>query len=189
MPSHIDEILDDVLAAEGGYQDMAQDSGNWYKGKNLGTNRGVTPKALAKYTGKDPTKQDMQNLTEATARKLYKKNYVDPIVRNLHPHADILPQLVDMNINHGYSNTVVMLQRALGTTVDGQAGLGTRKEMQKFDPMILNDKLVDSRKDFYTTIVRNNPSQSRFIGGWMNRAESYRPEEPQVGEQYAPNGP
>jgi len=174
MPKSVDEILDQVLISEGGYQDDVEDHGNFYKGQNLGTNMGVTPAALAKYRGKDVTREDMLNLTEKEARDLYKKNYVDPIVRNLDPDPAVLPQLVDMNINHGYKNTVVLAQRAAGAKVDGQAGPGTRDSLKKVDPMVLNNTLVDVRKRFYNDIVKSKPDMGKYINGWHHRAEEYR---------------
>jgi lysozyme family protein len=173
MGDSVDTILTKVLRSEGGYQDKQEDDGNWYKGKNLGTNMGITPHALAKYRGTTVTKKDMLNLTEKEAREIYRQDYVAPIVRNLNPPADVLPQLVDMAINHGYGNTVVMVQRAVGTQVDGKAGPGTRKALQALDSKTLNNNLVNTRKQFYSDIVKRDSKQQVFLRGWLNRAEEY----------------
>lgn len=174
MSDPIKQILDGVLREEGGYQDHPEDSGNWYKGKNLGTNFGITPKVLAEYTGKEPTVKTMKNLTEQTARDIYRKKYVAPIVKNMNPPKEVLPQLVDMNINHGYGNTAVLYQRAAGAKVDGKIGPGTRQAASRLPVRALNNRLVDVRKKFYSDIIKNRPDQATFRNGWMDRAEHYR---------------
>lgn len=175
MSDPVDDILNTVIRHEGGYQNMPEDKGNWYKGKNLGTKYGITPAVLSAHLGRDVTQQDMKSLSESTARAIYRKEYVDPIIRNLSPSPDVLPHLVDMNINHGYGNMAVIVQRAAGAKVDGKVGPGTRKAIQSMDELQFRNNLVDQRKQFYSDIIKRDPTQQKFQNGWMNRAESWRP--------------
>lgn len=170
----VNTVLGKIIAAEWGYQNHPEDTGNWYKGKNLGTKHGITPKALAKHLGRDVTEKDIRGVTPATALAIFKKEYVSGIKRSIQPHRKVLPQLVDMNVNHGYKNTVKMYQRAVGTKVDGRMGPKTRAKASSIDPTSLNNTLVDVRKDFYRNIVKSRPNQKIFLNGWLKRAESYR---------------
>ena len=86
-------------------------------------------------------------------------------------------ELVDMVVNHGYSNTVPIVQRAINTKVDGASGKGTRKAIQDAlkNPNSLQIELVKNRASFYNDIVKRDPSQSEFLKGWLSRAYSFLP--------------
>jgi lysozyme family protein len=172
MPT-VKEMLDTVIKHEGGYQDDAEDHGNFYKGQNLGTNYGITPKALAAFRGEDVTKDDMYTLTEEEARAVYRKEYVAPILR-MNPPKEVVPHMVDMAINHGPRNAVKILQKAVGATPDGAYGPGTKKAIQAYKGD-LSTGLVESRKGFYEGVIQNRPHMEKYRNGWMNRAESWRP--------------
>jgi hypothetical protein len=38
----------------------------------------------------------------------------------------------------------------------------------------LFEKIFNVRKKFFIDIVRNNPSQKRFIKGWLNRLNDFK---------------
>lgn len=170
-------VIDTILKHEGKYQNSSKDRGNWNsKGDQVGTNYGITPQVYEEHFGVIPTQADMKSLTEAQAREIYEKRYVDPVKRNLkidesHP---AFQQLVDMTVNHGYSGMVTMLQRATGAKVDGKAGPGTQKAMQGIDPVKLNELLVDVRIDEYNRQAKSNPDKQVWLRGWINRANSFR---------------
>ena len=177
----ISNVIDTILKHEGGYTNNPKDTGNYNYNKELvGTNFGISAKVFEDYTGKPATASDIKNMTEDTARKIYNKNYITPVTKNLGIPEDspIFEQVVDMVVNHGYSNTVPIVQMAVNTKVDGASGKGTRKAIQKAlkNPDSLQKELVKNRAGFYNDIVKRDPNQSVFLKGWLNRAYSFLPE-------------
>jgi len=175
LGEQVEKALKTILEHEGGYQKAAEDRGNYTSsGKLVGTNYGISAKVLEQVLGKEPTVEDMKNLSEETAKSIYLKQYVLPVTRNLGipPEAKEFPQVLDMVINHGYANTVPIVQRAAGVKVDGKSGPGTRKAIQ--DKLgSLTNPLIEKRKEFYKQIVKEDSSQSKFLDGWLTRAESF----------------
>ncbi len=178
--SKIDKVLDTILDHEGGFQISSKDKGNYNSAGDLvGTNFGISAPVYEKYIGKPPSVSDMKNITEGEARKIYKKSYITPVTKNLGipPESDVFGQVVDMVVNHGYGNTVPIVQRAIGNIkVDGKSGAGTRKAISKElkdNPTGFNNSLVNSRSNFYKQIVNNDPNQQEFIKGWLDRASSF----------------
>lgn len=168
----IDKALDVVLTHEGGYQANSKDKGNYTStGYLAGTNHGISARLYEQVTGTPPTAEDMKKLTKEEARTIYKSEFVEPVQRNLklQPDNALFVPVVDMAVNHGYQNAVKILQDAAGITVDGLAGPETRRAISKVTPT----KLAKARKKFYYNIVKENPTQVRFLPGWIKRAESF----------------
>jgi hypothetical protein len=170
-------VLDTILVAEGGYQTLPKDKGNYRPdGTLVGTNRGITSQALATYKGVNAntiTAEDIKAVTEQDAREIYINNYY------LKPKLDMLPDNIrasvfDMNINAG-SNSIKILQRLAGLTgeeVDGGMGPNTLKAIEK--AAITPDQYADARIKYYKEVVKKDPEKKEFLDGWINRANKYR---------------
>ena len=88
----------------------------------------------------------------------------------------IAAQYYDCGINCGIRPAVKMLQSSVNECigsdlkVDGVIGPRTINAVNSIDP---NDMLLDiyikMRMDYYIEIGRENPSQRRFLDGWINR--------------------
>lgn len=72
-------------------------------------------------------------------------------------------------VNHGVTNASKFLQRALGVEDDGRIGPATLGAVNLSDERVICQKICDLREDFYRTIVRNRPTQARFLNGWLSR--------------------
>ncbi|WP_197056593.1 glycoside hydrolase family 108 protein [Luteibacter mycovicinus] len=176
----IARIIDSVLAAEGGgtYTNNPTDRGG-------PTRYGITERTarLAGYTG------PMQALPEATARTIYRQQYVtvpgfDQIVA-IDP--DIGALLVDIGVNMGPARAANFLQRWLngfnvgGTRyavlkVDGNAGAVTRDALRAFlrwrGPLgaaALLRAIKGVRDTAYLALAESDPAQRQFLYGWINR--------------------
>ena len=175
----ISGLLDGVLKAEGGYQASPEDTGNYNsEGKLVGTNHGISAKVLSTHLNKPASMDDMKNLTVREAKNIYRKNYIKPVTENLGIKATdpAFYQVLDMVVNHGYSNAVPIIQRALGVAVDGKSGPATRKAIKetKKDSKKFNNDLVAKRKDFYMDIAKSSPEEGEaFLDGWLNRASTF----------------
>ena len=61
-----------------------------------------------------------------------------------------------------------------GATQDGEVGPGTAKLANAMNEFDLCRLLCDRREKFYRDIVAANPSQARFINGWLRRINEMR---------------
>jgi lysozyme family protein len=75
----------------------------------------------------------------------------------------------DICVNNGVGRSAKMLQQAVGATVDGQIGPNTLAAVNGADVGGLIRKLNDIRVARYNQIVQNDPTQQKFINGWMRR--------------------
>lgn len=69
---------------------------------------------------------------------------------------------------------IVIPQRILGLVEDGIVGNRTLSAINSYDPKELHKKIFKARVDFLNNIVKNNPSQKRFIKGWLNRLNDFK---------------
>ena len=124
-----EDIIDGVLKWEAGYQTNTKDSGNFYEGKLVGTNFGISARTLAEYLGRTPTSEDMQNLTKEEAKKIYKTNYYDRYKIDQLPEdlKEVAMHSVVMSGNKGIKD----IQQLIGVEDDGSIGPNTLKALEK----------------------------------------------------------
>jgi lysozyme family protein len=85
----------------------------------------------------------------------------------------------DFQVNSG-NNAGKLLQRVLNTlgaspqlAVDGSVGKGTMAALARADAVAVYQAYKQGRKDFYNRIVANDPTQQRFLNGWLARVNSF----------------
>jgi lysozyme family protein len=143
-----DEIIDDIIRREGGYVDHPADKGG-------PTRWGITMATLSHYRQRAVTVGEIQALTEAEARDIYREQYVAPFRRfAAYPH--LLALAVDSAVQHGVSRVQ-----------------GWLYAIPSVDPEINYRGLLAARMRFYGQIIRNDPSQAVFAAGWMNRLSEF----------------
>jgi lysozyme family protein len=81
--------------------------------------------------------------------------------------------IVDWCVNSGMVG-LRKVQDIAGCKPDGIAGPITLSLINTSDPKSLFDRIWDARKQFYTNIVKKNPSQKVFMNGWMNRLHMFK---------------
>lgn len=176
----IKQIITDIIAKEGGYNNHPLDKGG-------PTKYGITRISYAEYfkrhyenIGADDIKAISKDLAEKIYYTLY---YVRPNINKL-PEL-IQPVILDMAVNHGRRGAIKMLQQTLlddgyiFSQPDGIIGEKTIDAAEKAVTELgthLIDNLINTRLDYYNNIISNDPSQSAFKNGWFARAESFRPE-------------
>lgn len=77
-------------------------------------------------------------------------------------------------VNHGVGRAAKFLQVAAGVTADGVIGPVTINSANSKDAKILIKSIANQRKKFYNDIVASNPSQGKFLTGWMRRIEEVK---------------
>lgn len=101
----------------------------------------------------------------------YKKGYWDTMMLDLVKDDRIRHFLFDFAVNSGTKNASKTVQRIVGVGVDGICGKNTVNAINKTHSKSLVDALIREREKFLIGIVRKNPSQEKFLKGWLKRCE------------------
>ncbi|MEM0910905.1 MAG: glycosyl hydrolase 108 family protein [Pseudomonadota bacterium] len=170
------DMLNDVIAKEGGYVNHPADRGG-------PTKYGITQKTLSKYLEKAVSIDEVKALDIETARDIYELRYYrSPKIDRLSP--EIQPFIFDSAVNHGPRRAIKFVQHVCNDAgygplvLDGLMGPKTKAQARACceelgDWMLL--ALIEERQIFYIRIVENNDSQQVFLKGWLNRARSFIP--------------
>lgn len=81
--------------------------------------------------------------------------------------------LVDWVWNSG-SWGIKIPQRILGLVQDGKVGSKTLSAVNNYNQPDLFDIIFRARTKFFTDIVDKNPSQKKFLKGWLNRLSDFK---------------
>lgn len=175
MTERFQKVIEQILAHEGGFNDIKEDFGG-------PTNFGISLNFL-KLFKKDLNKdgvidsKDIRSLKKDDAIFIYWTNFWKPLY-------DILPEKVgmkmfDVAVNAGDKRSNIILQKAVNAlggklTEDGLIGKVTIDSANKIDAEKLLNEYCNQQANFYKAIVAKNPSQKKFLNGWLNRA-SWKP--------------
>lgn len=165
-----------ILKMEGGYQNRADDTGNWACGNLIGTNMGVSAVALQTWWGRCPSAAEMQGLTKAQAQSFYAW-YFDRY--NLYPiENQQFFELLANNTMGSPTGAARVEQRALNqlgysVAVDGQRGPGTIAA--------LNKAWRDNPARIYNAVrgqwvaYLQSLNKPQFLAGWLYRMDRFFP--------------
>jgi len=164
MKENFDACFAKILQSEGGYVNDPADHGGE-------TNLGVTIGAWGAYLGRPIQTGEMQLLTPQKVKPFYRAMYWDKV------RCDDLPTGVDyavfdFAVNAGVARAAKFLQRAVGADDDGVVGPGTLALVKKTTPGKLLEHFTEQKEAFYNTLAEKNPTQQKFLKGWMNRVAS-----------------
>jgi lysozyme family protein len=156
--------FDRVMQSEGGYVWDKDDAGGE-------TNLGVTVGAWGAYLGRTIESGEMRALTQDNVKPFYKKMYWDKVRGDELP-AGVDYAVFDFAVNAGPGKAAKFLQQAVGAVADGIIGPGTMALVNKADPAELLQKFAQRKEAFYNSLAENNPTQQKFLKGWLNRVAS-----------------
>ena len=179
MQSRFEEAQGIVKEIEAGYSSDKGDIGNWIKTKHgkkfVGTNHGISAPILAEYLGKNPTSEDMKNLSYKTALGIYKDNYWD--AQNLSKFRDqsIANILYDGSVNQGKTGMKDVLRKSL---VDNGVDISSNDnpfndEWVERANMVDQELLFKSIKKFREDRYKGARTFKRHGSGWLNRLSSF----------------
>lgn len=155
---------------EGGFVDDPDDHGG-------ATNHGVTLDTYVAYClqqGKDkPSVEDLKNITWDEFIDITKSHYWDRWQADKIINQSLAELLVDWTYNSGVWG-IKIPQKVLGLVDDGIVGNKTLFVVNSNDAQKVFDKIWIARKEFYEGIVRREPSQAKFLKGWMNRLNEFK---------------
>ena len=163
MKNNFDASFDKVMQSEGGYVWDKDDAGGE-------TNLGVTAGAWGAYLGRPLEPGEMKALTKETVKPFYRAMYWDKV------KGDDLPigidyAVFDFAVNAGVARAANFLQRAVCAVDDGVIGSGTLGKVAAIDPQNLLDHFADQKQRFYNGLATTNPTQQKFLKGWLARVD------------------
>lgn len=151
------QIIDDVLVAEGPQQtNDPLDAGGR-------TQFGISEKS-------NPAAWADGKVTEEEAREIYARKYIKGPGFDKILDTSLRAQLVDYGVNSGPAVAIMKLQAIVGTTVDGVLGPKTLAAIHMMHPEAVSTELVKARVRMICRIVKRDPSQIKWLGGWIDRA-------------------
>lgn len=176
----VDDMIGRILEKEGGYQAWPADKGNYFKGKLLGTNHGITPDDLAEFRRvSDLTREDMKQLEADEAALIFRLKYYERMKIERLP--DVLePAVFDFVVNSGAAG-IKALQRTLnafGHACDVDGGIGPQTVRVAYECLedVPSDVFLrayfEERREFLRAIVERRPNQGEFLNGWLNRVDA-----------------
>ena len=154
--SNFDNAFNLLIGNEGGYVNNSADPGGE-------TNWGIT-RAVAVDNGYAGS---MRLMPKETAKQIYKKMYWDKLQCDQLPFT-VAFQLFDAGVNHGNSQAVKFLQRALSVVDDGVIGAKTIAATNALDDLQIVMLFNAERIEFYAALK----TFSTFGKGWIRRVAS-----------------
>jgi lysozyme family protein len=149
-----------VMKHEGGYSNNPQDQGGE-------TKFGISKRSYPHL--------DIKNLTRDQAKQIYFVDFWMKAKCEDIADENLAIKLFDLAAHTGIQQANRLIQRALRAagapvTEDGIIGPVTLAAINKADPTDLLAALKSEAAGYYRMIAQANPSQQKFIEGWLNRA-------------------
>lgn len=163
MRENWDRAFDQVLKSEGGYVNDNADHGGE-------TNLGVTRAAWGEYKGRPIQDGEMRGLTRDMVKPFYKSRYWDKVRGDELP-AGLDYAVFDFAVNAGPGRAVKFLQRAVGVVDDGIIGPKTMAAVASTNAREALEHFSEAKASFYKGLVDRDPSQRKFIKGWLARVD------------------
>jgi lysozyme family protein len=171
MIADFQRALDFVLEVEGGYTNDPVVRGG-------ATNKGILQRVYDIYRKAEGLRPaDVRHILNIEVEEIYRDAYW------LEGDCDRLPwpaSLVhfDACVNTGVTQAARFLQRSVGADPDGRIGPKTlealRSLLTRETPLAVAERLLLRREPFYRRLVQVDPSQKRFLQGWLNRVEKLK---------------
>lgn len=127
----------------------------------------------------DIDKEDIKNLDLDQAIEIYKKYFWDVVKLDSLSSDKKGFIFFDAVVNHGKVGATGILQRALqdldiSIVVDRKFGNQTLKCLEESDEEKFIDMFLLKRSNYFKKIVQNDPTQNKYLNGWLNRIENCR---------------
>ena len=160
-----------MLAFEGGFVNDPRDHGHE-------TNMGVTL-ATWKSMGYDKNndgiidRQDIKMLTRDDVLMVLRRGYWNRWAADLIDNQSIAEQLVDWTWTSGKWG-IIWPQRLLEIRADGMVGNYTLAKVNSASPAQFHSQVQLARVAFAHETCGRDPSQGKFLKGWLNRINSFK---------------
>lgn len=151
---------------EGGFANVRDDRGG-------ATNKGITLTTFRNFYGKSKTVDDLKKMSEEQWLYIFKKGYWDKWQADKIVNQSIANILVDWLWMSG-PWSITKVQGLIGVTPDCIVGNKTLASINGASPLTLFTCIKQARVYFFNSIVENNPSQKKFLNGWLKRINDFK---------------
>ncbi|WP_419868510.1 glycosyl hydrolase 108 family protein [Chryseobacterium sp. CT-SW4] len=174
--SKFEKVAPIILKHEGGYVNHAADKGG-------ATNKGITFATWKKYAKEDvnvePTLDNLKNITEDQATKIYRKRYWEPKGFCKIEDERVGLMVYDWTITSGGAGRQVqkLLKNEFNQEIEVDGAIGTNtinalNNVEDQDKLLI--RLAEIRKEYYTDLTFTDGKkndQEVFLKGWLNRVD------------------
>jgi len=149
------KAIEKVLVNEGGYINDPNDKGGE-------TKFGISKRAYPHI--------DIKNLTTDEAKAIYKKDYWDKIKGDEMQSDAIAYEIFDTAVNMGVRTASKLAQLIVKSHPDGIIGNKTLQKINNIDEELFVTSFKLAKVARYIYLVEKNPSNRKFLFGWIKRA-------------------
>jgi len=141
-----------TMEFEGGYSNDPDDNGGE-------TKYGISEKSYPKLS--------IRELTLNEVKHIYVDSYWNGIRGDEIENQELANVLFDTAVNIGLKEAIIMVQKIIGTTVDGIVGSITLNWLNTLEPECLIERYKLARIRYYYDI--SNKRNRKFFFGWVRR--------------------
>ncbi|MBU2976645.1 glycosyl hydrolase 108 family protein [Alteromonas sp. C1M14] len=114
----------------------------------------------------DTAKQNIIPYVQA----FYKQQFWERIRGDFIDAQGVAETIFDFAVNAGVSTAAKLAQDVVGVNTDGVIGTITLKAINQMEAELFIREYALKKMARYANIVNNNPSQAKFLLGWINRS-------------------
>lgn len=164
-------VFEHVLLAEGkNFTNIKEDKGG-------PTKFGITQRTLSHYRGYTVSFQEVRDMKIEEAKEIYWQEFWDKMSLDVVPYFLIQTLLFDQGVNRGSTTAAREFQEVLAKVsghplkLDGKIGQKTVAAIKAVDQITLAQEYCFDMQDDYIAIMKKDPTQVKFIAGWINRTQ------------------
>jgi type VI secretion system secreted protein VgrG len=168
VPDH--EALAYTFKNEGGFTNVKEDKGG-------PTKYGITISTLTRWRKKTVTAEDVRQLNILEAEAIYKAWYWNPINLDKIDNERVAMALFDRAVLNGLEGVSTHVENVLAEPHDASHNFDKCiDKVNQTNPVAFVMRLADQCEAAHRRNVAANPSQARFLKGWLNRVNRMRKE-------------
>ena len=177
--AQIQQALTKTLAFEGGYVfDKTDKGGETYKGisrvnfPNWSGWKDVDNYKRS-YVGHSLDAMLQNNIqVQQSIESFYKTNFWDRLGGDQISSQVVANNIFDFAVNSGVKRASQYAQRVAGVIDDGIIGKNSINAINALDASSFIAEYKNLREAFLHSIAANNPTQLKFLNGWLNRVQN-----------------
>lgn len=160
-----------TFANEGGFSNVKEDKGG-------ATNFGIIREELARWRHHDVTAEDVRNMDRAEAEAIYKAWYWDALHLSQVTNEKVAMALFDRAVLNGLTGVSRHVRNIFPGVQkeDAPNFFPLMSLVNAHDPHSFVLKLADLCEKAHRRRVEQDPTQQRFLAGWLNRVNRMRKE-------------
>ena len=141
--------------------------------KGGATMDGVTLSTFRRFYGESMTVEDLKQISRAQWNHIMKTGYWDVCKASEIENQSLAEIIVDWCFNSG-TGRIRDVQTIAGVKPDGVVGPKTLAALNNADQETLFKRIRMGREQWFRKIVQRDPTQKKFLTGWMNRLDAFK---------------